>query len=64
MEKPGISPAFTVEDIRKVRTYYDSLYATLTDEERRADIARRAAPVREKMLEARRRAEEKASATM
>jgi hypothetical protein len=36
MEKPSISPDFTVEDIRKIREYHDELTKNMTREERRA----------------------------
>ena len=53
MERLSISPDFTIEDIRKVKDYLDAEYTTMTTEERRADIERRADSVRQKIAEAR-----------
>ena len=36
MEKPNISPDFTVEDIHKIREYHYELTKDMTREERRA----------------------------
>ena len=41
IQKPELSPNFTVEDIRKLRKWYDSAQAGMTPEERVADTARR-----------------------
>ena len=39
--KPELSPNFTVEDIRKLRKWYDTVQAGMTPAERVADTARR-----------------------
>lgn len=52
--EPEISPAFTIEDIHKIREWNWERLKNATNEERMADTARRAASV-EKELERRRR---------
>jgi hypothetical protein len=39
--KPEISPSFTVEDIRSLRSWYDAIQEGMTPAERVADMARR-----------------------
>jgi len=55
MEKPIFSPAFTVEDIGKLREWNYERQKHMTEEERNADNARRAASGRARLEEARRR---------
>lgn len=38
MDKPKLSPDFTVEDIRKLRDYNSSRHATMTVDEIREDL--------------------------
>ena len=41
ISKPEISPNFTVEDIRNLRSWYDVIQEGMTPAERVADMARR-----------------------
>lgn len=52
--KPDISPAFTVEDIHKIREWDYERLKDATTEERRADTERRAARTRRAIEELRR----------
>jgi hypothetical protein len=49
MEKPVLSPDFTLEDIRKIRTYNASLREKMTWKEYKEYIDNKAAVVLEKM---------------
>jgi hypothetical protein len=51
MEKPIISPDFTLEDIRKIREYDDFLLESMTDEEYIDYIKKEAALARAEMNE-------------
>jgi hypothetical protein len=53
--KPAISPAFTVEDIHKIREWDYERLKDATPEERSADTERRAARVRREIEEIRRK---------
>ena len=47
--KPKISPAFTIEDIHKIREWDYERLKDATPEERRADTERRAAEFRKRL---------------
>jgi hypothetical protein len=51
MEKPILSPDFTLEDIRKIRDYNDFLHESMTDEEYIDYIKREASLARAEMNE-------------
>jgi hypothetical protein len=53
--KPEISPAFTVEDIHKIREWDYERLKDATPEERSADTERRAARVRREIEELKRK---------
>ena len=46
--KPDISPAFTIEDIHKIREWHYERLKDATPEERKADEERRAAEARKR----------------
>ena len=50
--KPPISPAFTIEDIHKIREWHYERLKDATPEERSADIERRAAEFRKRLAQA------------
>ena len=52
--KPDISPAFTIDDIHKIREWYYERLKDATPEERRADTERRAGEGRRAIEELRR----------
>ena len=47
--EPALSPDFTIEDIRKIRTWNDERWKDATADEIIADIEQRAAEARNKM---------------
>ena len=47
--EPALSPDFTIEDIRKIRTWNDERWKDATADEIIADIEQRAAEARSKM---------------
>ena len=47
--EPVLSPDFTIEDIRKIRTWNDERWKNATADEIIADIEQRAAEARSKM---------------
>ena len=47
--KPDISPAFTIEDIHKIREWHYERLKDATPEERKADEEQRAAEARKKL---------------
>jgi hypothetical protein len=51
MEKPVLSPDFTLDDIRKIRTYNDKLRQTMTKTEYRAYIKQQADECRKMIKE-------------
>lgn len=55
LERPAISPNFTIEDIHKIREWTYERQKNMTDEERRADNEQYAAPVRERIAQARKK---------
>ncbi|MCL2497587.1 MAG: hypothetical protein FWF06_03120 [Symbiobacteriaceae bacterium] len=55
MEKPVLSPQFTVEDIGKLREWNYERTKNMTDEERRADLRHDADFVREMIAKAKRK---------
>lgn len=52
--KPDISPAFTIDDIHKIREWHYERLRDATPEERHADVERRAAEGRRAIEEVRR----------
>jgi len=54
MPKPHISPAFTIDDIHKIREWDYERLKDATPEERRADTERRAERTRRAIAELRR----------
>ena len=54
MPKPDISPAFTIDDIHKIRAWHYERLKDATPEERHADTERRAERTRHAIAELRR----------
>ena len=61
--KPDISPAFTVEDIHKIRVWHYERLKDASPEERRSDTERRAAEGRRAIEEVRRAKAAQSSST-
>ena len=55
MEWPKVSPAFTIEDIRLVKDYFDYVYTNMSEEELQAYIREVTQPIQNMIDDARRR---------